>query len=280
MAPPKPSPPKPSPPKPSPPKAPATRLPSLEQYVANAIKINLSNWSIQAYNALNQAHLPKDPDSELSWFVALAGNLLWAAVCLLDPPEAVALAAVEAVGGFFKGDVPKVTEELMKSVASSRKTVIATMSFGGGALASGIPNRGMDGLNEGQCKKLIGHLIGSKQARLEEIYRPIIAPCAKVLNEIWAAAGNADQPFKEYDEYLWIQMFPRVKYDDDDRYNNIGDYLLNKIETMLADFDRQYRDWSIARMMPQPNRAYALYAMGTLAVVPETFTPKLNVSLD
>ncbi len=264
----------------SPPKAPAARLPSLEQYVSNAIKINLSNWSIQAYNALNQAHLPKEPDSQLSWFIALAGNLLWAAICLLDPPEAVGVAAVEAVGGFFKGDLPKVTEELMKSAASSRKTLIAAMSFTGGGLASGMPNRGMDGLSEGQCKKLIGHLIGSKQARLEETYRPIIKPCANVMNELWAATGNADQPFKEYDKLLWTQMFPRVKYDDDDRYNNIGDYLLGKIEAMLADFDKQYRDWNIARMMPQPNRAYALYAMGTLAMVPETFTPKLKISLD
>ena len=286
------------------------RLAGLEKYVNHQVQINLTGWKEEVDQAINRAAAPAEPESRIYWYIALAGNLLWAATCLLDPPaaigEAAAVAArVEAFDFFtppefgakareaeraFEAELSKVA----KAAAAGQQRVINTMSFAGAAVGSGVIEQGMQlvrekfpGRDVGRLtpedgKDLVRDVAGRKRDELEEIYKAMRGTWALQLDVIaWLAkeCSRDQEPLGVYDQYVWMLMFPRIDYDEN-RFNTIRHMALKKVEATLADFNRQWKKWQTDRMVPRYNQAYALWAMGTLAIPRDTFEVELKISLD
>jgi hypothetical protein len=66
----------------------AQQLPGIEKYINQQIPILLDAWQQQVDNAITDATYAVAPESEVFWWIALGGNLLWAAASLLDPAVA------------------------------------------------------------------------------------------------------------------------------------------------------------------------------------------------
>src|SRR5258707_13778087 len=61
------------------------RADRLAELVNQQIQNFLNGWQEQAYSALMVANKPADKDSVAFFYIALAGNLLWAGTCLVSP---------------------------------------------------------------------------------------------------------------------------------------------------------------------------------------------------
>jgi hypothetical protein len=246
------------------------RLRDLEKYINLQIQINLVSWNTEMKDAINLANYPTRPDSHIFWWIALAGNMLWAATCFISPPAAATAAAIR-----------------------SQTSVIQLMSVAGAAVGSGAVDRitrklGKQDLSKIKIhpedgKDIVRNVVGIKRATLEDIYKAMRANWASVLDGIamWESASRAQEPLELYDKYIWTQMFPRIAYDEQ-RFNTIRDKARAKVEGVLASYEHQWTRWVTAPMMPQYHQAEALWAMGTLAQIPKDriFQPDLKFDFD
>jgi hypothetical protein len=266
----------------------------VRSFVHQQIPINLNAWKTEVNTAIDLAAPPAKPESRVFWFVALAGNLVWAAVCLIAPPAAAGIAAAEiAVGEAAERFMTQ--KEIAKQLASEIRTNIAktakdnadavrsvvtkTMNFGGAAVGSNILTpkaKENPGAEDG--KAMVRDIIGKSRANLEDDYKKSMRDVwTEQLIQIWKTAGDIE-PLDLFDLFLWAQMFPRIPYDED-RFNAVRKSAQSVIESALADYNRQWVKYQTDRMMPRYNQAYALWAMGTLAIL-GPFNPKLLFKID
>jgi hypothetical protein len=213
---------------------------------------------------------------------------------LIAPPAAAGIAAAEiAVGEAAERFMTQ--KEIAKQIASEIRTNIAktakddadavrslvtkTMNFGGAAVGSDILTpkaKKNPGAEDG--KAMVRDIIGKSRANLEDDYKKSMRDVwTEQLIQIWKTAGDIE-PLDLFDLFLWAQMFPRIPYDED-RFNAVRKNAQYVIESALADYNRQWVKYQTDRMMPQYNQAYALWAMGTLAI-PGPFNPKLLFKID
>ena len=247
------------------------RIAELEKYVNHQLQINLTSWKEEIDQAIGQAAYPVKPESQIYWFIALAGNLLWAATCFVAPEAAVVVKAAE-----------KDATAVAKVAFQSR--VVAAMSVTGAAVGSGaveklFPNRDVDAITPEDGKNLVRDWAGKQRAVLEDIYKEQRRAWATQLDGKWDPIANGEEPLDIYDRTIWENMFPRISYDDD-RFNAIRHTAKRKVEGVLADFNRQWQKFQTDLMMPKYNQSYALWAYGTLALVPTQFVAKLNINLN
>jgi hypothetical protein len=190
------------------------RIDVLEKYVNQQIQINLTAWQEQADSAITDAAYPVAEESRFFFYVALAGNLLWAATCFINP-------AVAGAG-----------------------LAIKLMSVGGAAIGSGVVQQIIpEDAKPEDGKRLVRQYIAKKRGELEDLFKQNRRVWASTLDGIagWSAAG--DHPEKlidEFDVYIWTQMFPQMSYTTD-RFDNIRLQFLNTVESSLADFNRQWQ---------------------------------------
>jgi len=255
-----------------------THVAELRKFVHQQIEINLNSWKIEMEGAINTAVGPSRPESNFYWYVALAGNLLWAATALLAPPAAIAAQTVRArllvAGEDAASEAVKNAARLAgENAARFRSHVITDMSFTGAAIGSGSVEKiaragAIERLGAEDGKKVVRDYIGRQRANLEDLYKRYLRDTwANQLNGlgIWEAAGNAPEPLDVYDPFIWAQMFPGVAYDEE-RFNTLRNNARAKIESALADYNRQWHNYHAYDYMPHEHSAYALYAMGTLAI--------------
>jgi hypothetical protein len=213
---------------------------------------------------------------------------------LIAPPAAAGIAAAEiAVGEAAERFMTQ--KEIAKQLASEIRTNIAktakdnadavrsvvtkTMNFGGAAVGSNILTpkaKENPGAEDG--KAMVRDIIGKSRANLEDDYKKSMRDVwTEQLIQIWKTAGDIE-PLDLFDLFLWAQMFPRIPYDED-RFNAVRKSAQSVIESALADYNRQWVKYQTDRMMPRYNQAYALWAMGTLAIL-GPFNPKLLFKID
>ncbi len=261
----------------------------VRNFVHQQIPINLGAWKTEINDAIGLAAPPAQPESRFPWYLALAGNLLWAATCLIAPPAAAGIAATEIAIGeaaerfMTRKEIAKqlasdIVQEAAKNKDQVNSFLTKTMSFGGAAVGSGILEPKKEpGPDDG--KALVRKIIGERRANLEDDYKKNMRDnWTKQLLATWDEWDDIDEPLELFDLFLWGQMFPRIPYDEE-RFNAIRTGAQRVIESALADYNRQWLKYQADTMMPQPNRAYALYAMGTLAEIPP-FSPKLLFHID
>jgi hypothetical protein len=244
--------------------------------------------------------MPAKPESRFFWYVALIGNLVWAATCFINPVAAAEIAATELLVG-EAAERYMTQQEIAAELASEiraklyaktreensralRSILIKTMNVGGAAVGSGSVEVAFAdtkderrGPNDG--KKMVRDAIDVHRVGLEREYKHDMRDVwTDLLVETWKGVGEVDAPLDLFDLFLWSQMFPRIPFDDDRRLMQIRDGAQLVIESALADYNRQWLKWERDSMMPRMNPAYALWAMGTMAI--PSFRPKLLFHID
>jgi hypothetical protein len=90
----------------------AHNLPGIEKYINQQIPILLGAWQEQVDNAITDAEYPVEPESKIFFWIALGGNLLWAATCLVNPAAGLAIGVMSFAGAFIgSGGIQKVAGE-------------------------------------------------------------------------------------------------------------------------------------------------------------------------
>jgi hypothetical protein len=262
----------------------------VRNFVHQQIPINLGAWKTEVNDAIGIAAPPARPESRFFWYLALAGNLVWAATCLIAPPAAAGIAAAELAAGeaaerfMTRKEIARqlatdLTKEAAKDADKVRSFVSKTMNFGGAAVGSGVLESKKKDPGPDDGKALVRDIIGKRRANLEDDYKKNMRDdWTKTLLEKWDEWDDVDEPLEGFDLFLWTQMFPSIPYDEN-RFNTIRNGAQRVIESALADYNRQWYKYQTDISMPQPSRAYALWAMGTLAEV-APFSPKLLFKID
>ena len=231
------------------------RMKALQERLDLQVQIYLTQWKNEVDSAIDQAAYPADEESRFGFYVALAGNLLWAASSFINP----------AVG------------------LGSR--IIQVMSFTGATAGSGtftvlFPNRPISSLSEKDGKDLIRQVAGIEATELQDIFREAIPHWASELDEPLAEfVGSDAQRLLMFEKRVWERVFPVVAFDDD-KLNVIRNKCKDKTAKLLVEYKAQWRDFQIALMLPRYHQAEALWAYGTLAIVPTVFVPKLNITFE
>lgn len=246
-----------------------TRVAALKHHVHGLVKTYLDEWKDQMDVALTDAK-PSDEKSRFYWYVALAGNLLWAATCFINLEAAVSVSAIrralaagagrDALGKFAARTVSVET-------SANAQQLIAIMSVGGALIGSGTAEQ-LSGLGEtttGTFKYKIGDkvediqasgnpevdgkyiarlVLAYKRGELEELYRPLETQWASEIDALAQWGGDLDELM---DNYLWTKLFPRLPYvphvSYPRRFVTIYQLGLNNMKGALEDYNRQWGAW-------------------------------------
>jgi hypothetical protein len=198
----------------------AERLKGLESYVNQQIQINLGAWQQQADNAITDARPPAEEESRVYFWIALAGNLVWAGTCFIDP--AVGAGAL-----------------LIKILSAAGAT------YGSGSLQQAQQAFGDDDTTPDDAKLLIRQALAKKRGELEALFKGSRRDWAANLDGLarWeAAAEQPEQLLDVFDEYIWEAMFPTIPFNND-RFDAVRSTFLKVIDNALADFNRQWQQF-------------------------------------
>jgi hypothetical protein len=258
------------------------RVLALDNSIHLLIKIYLNEWKEAMDTVITDAKSPEDEKSRFYWFVALAGNVLWAATCLVPAGGAVAAgaAAVEA--------------------AARAQRAIKIMSFGGAIVGSGTAEQifGNRGNASGNLKIQIGTTIqqftatgdpaadgktiarlvlAAKRDELEDLFKSQEKQWALDVND--AAEGGFD--VKEVmDTFVWQQLFPRIPYKG--KHQSMYQSGLTSVNGALADYSKQWKDWQFRKERSKPywkhRRMYGEYWDYSVPD-PGDFKPQLKFDL-
>jgi hypothetical protein len=278
------------------------RRETVRSFIHQQIPINLNAWHTEMYAALDGAAPPANPDSRFFWYVALIGNLVWAAPCMINPVAAAEIAVTEALVG-EAAERYMTQREIAKQLASEiraklyakareesskavRSFLIKTMNIGGAAVGSdSVEVAFTDTQHERRGpedgKKMVRNALDVRRVALEHEYKHNMRDVwADLLVETWKGLGQVEEPLDLFDLFLWSQMFPRIPFNDDrdERLLLIRIGATLAIESALADYNQQWLKWVRDSSMPHGHIANALWVMGTMAI--PSFRPKLLFQID
>lgn len=191
-------------------KAQHIRINTLMGPIKMNINIFIDEWAQNSINAVQQAQTPPDERSHRAWFLALFGNLMWAATCFVGP---------EVAGG---GLLIKVFSGIGATVGSGTITELAP-----------VPNPKND------AKNLVIKEINGKTQLLEKTFNEMAEGWAWELDS-QSQAGN-QVPLSDVLPFIWSRMYPNIPYLG--RRGKIYDSVKKNAEEMLQDFDSQWRLW-------------------------------------
>jgi hypothetical protein len=236
------------------------RLRELQERINLQVQVYLTQWKNEVDSAIDQAPFPPEEESRFGFYLALAGNLLWAATSLINPAAAIGSA-----------------------IAVQGSRIIQVMSFTGATVGSGtittfFPNRPVSSLSEKDGKDLIRQVAGIEATELQDVFREVTPQWANELDEPLAEfAGSDQQRLEMFEKRIWERVFPRIPFDDN-RLNAIRNKCKDNVAKLLVEYRKQWKEFRRIQMSPGPS-AEALWAYGTLALKPTVFTPKLDIAL-
>ena len=189
----------------------------------------LDEWLYQMGQANNHASAPAE-ESHSYWVLALAGNLLWAASCFVPGAGIVA----RTVG---------TTKEMAMSEVG--KVMYVAMSHGGAVLGAGTVDQLASGPSgDPSGKDVVQRELNAKRNQLGENFHQHVEEWASKLANLKmfkdASWRNQEDFMEAADQFLWASMFPSIGYNDTTTMYNGA---LQKLNGVLADFNRQYRAW-------------------------------------
>lgn len=163
----------------------------------------LDEWFSASTAATNSVPEPNIPGSQGYWFIALAGNLLWAATSLLDPELTIP---------------------------------IRIMSFVGAAVGSGTLQQL---LGEEPGAPAGRPLLVTRLAKVRDAMNPSLP--AKIEESIIEAINHDISNIEEQDQILWTKLLPGVPYEH--RFEFIVRKEIEQTSRVLEDFKMQYIIW-------------------------------------
>jgi hypothetical protein len=252
------------------------RVAALEPRLHPLVVAYLGQWKEQMDTAITDARLPEEK-SRFYWFMALAGNLLWAATCFIPVGAAVSGARVLEVAALnelnkFSDAFAKAKEAILSvETSASAQRVIQAMSVGGAILGSGFGEQFMGvprpapktirvkvddlteevpatGNPETDGKAVLRVVLALKEGTLETVFKQRERQWAL---EIDALAQWGDDVKEILDSYLWTHMFPRIPYD---MKKLATIYLLaaKNVNGALEDFNSQWKEWQFRKQHSGP----------------------------
>lgn len=188
----------------------AQNLPGIEKYINQQIPILLGAWQEQVDNAITDATYAVAPDSEVFWWIALGGNLLWAATSLINPEVAIGLAAIRI------------------------------LSHVGAAVGSGAAQKvwGEPESPEG-AKTLIRQHVAKARGQLEKHFQEQRREWGARFERLQDWNKDDTELLNQFNAYIWQQMFPLIPFDDD-RFDGIRLKAVEAIKSTVADYNRQW----------------------------------------
>ena len=172
-------------------------------------------------SAVTDLPYPAETENQVYWYIALAGNLLWAGTCFLNP----------AVAG--------------------EATLIKVMSFAGATYGSGTLQRA-DGTivppaptDPNGAREHLRKQVAKARGQLETYFQKQRFDWAAGFSKLqdW---NNADGTVIDlFNVYVWEKMFPWIPYNDD-RFNKIRSEALRVVRAAMADYNRQWQQFKRA----------------------------------
>jgi hypothetical protein len=192
------------------------KLPAVEEYINHHIPILLNAWQQQVDNAITDESYPMEPESKVFWWIALGGNLLWAATCFLNP------------------------------AAAGEMVLIKLMSVIGAAIGTGVAEKASPPPDTPDAAKVgLRQQIAKARGKLEAEFQKKRREWASSFVRLQDWAKNDDTLLDEFNVYLWQQMFPTIPYDDD-RFDQIRIMAVEAVKSAVADYNRQWKEFKRA----------------------------------
>jgi len=192
----------------------AHNLPGIEKYINQQIPILLGAWQEQVDNAITDAEYPVEPESKIFFWIALGGNLLWAATCLVNPAAGLAIGVMSFAGAFIgSGGIQKVAGEPDSPPP---------------------PPNSPEGAKTGLRQR-----VAKARGKLEKYFLE--------KGHEWGSGFESLQDWEQSDAiilnqfnaYIWKQMFPSIPYDDD-RFDQIRLMAVDAVTSAVSDFNGQW----------------------------------------
>jgi hypothetical protein len=162
--------------------------------------------------------------------------------------------------------------------SATGQRVIKVMSVAGATIGSGTVEQlaGSTGDPVQDGKRVVREVIAIKRGDLEEVFKLRSLQWA---SEIDALSECDVKDVKEVmDKYLWVKMFPQIPYDKT-RFVTIYKLALNNINRVLADYNKQWKDWTFRKERSRPEWKHRrMYGEDWDYSVPDPgpFRPKLK----
>jgi hypothetical protein len=194
------------------------KLPRAAEYAGTLIKQYLDEWAEWVNTAITDVSIPAEKGGQIWWWVALAGNLIWAATAFINP------------------------------VAAGATIWIRVMSVSGGVIASGglktiaSSNSPPAPTDEKGAKDLLRKNVAKARGQLETHFKEQRFDWA---SDFWQLADwdQTDPAVKDsFDKFIWQQMFPWIPYNDD-RFEQIRSEAARMAKSVMADYLRQWREY-------------------------------------
>jgi hypothetical protein len=220
------------------------RLKNLAHYIFIEVQVFVNVWAQKVDLAASTASLPEDEESSKYWYIALAGNMVWAMTIFYNPASAVVRLA--ALGG---------------------------AAVGSGVVAHGAATSVVD------AKAYFIHLLLLQHRQIENQYLSRRFEWAQELEEL--RVGEVEGNEELIMSFVWNKMFD-IPYDAQapDTYVKIYDQTKSNIEKLLVEFNRQWKTYRDAHPFFFPRPSYTIMHDLTIKPKPgEEFKPDLGPQL-
>lgn len=200
----------------------------------------LDEWLTQMISAKSDAAAPPE-ESKQNFFIALAGNLLWAASCFVPGAGIVKAASSVAVYGIGSSGNRQYAE--VGGMTSLGKGLYAAMALTGAVAGAG--GMAIDSAGAPSGKDVVATVLNDKRKKLGEYLRKSAQSWAGELvrQKGFSAddyAANAAGYLAAFETVLWQGIFPSIPFEG---FTEIYQSALQAINLALADFNSQYKAW-------------------------------------
>lgn len=185
------------------------RIQKIKELMYMQIQMHMLGWVEKVDEAINDADDPADDESVVYWFIALAGNLCWAATSL-------------------------------KPVQAAYKTAVA-MSFIGAAVGSGTVQKIGMAISQPEHRK---SFLKGEVAKLQGIYLTEFQNARDKWAERIDSLRINPSVYPEYiDNFTWNNMFPIAADSGTDKYYKIYVEAKANAKKILEVFDEEWEKY-------------------------------------
>jgi hypothetical protein len=190
-------------------------LPGAAEYAGTNIKLYLDEWAEWVNSAITDVSIPAEKEGQIWFWVALAGNLIWAGTAFINPLVAGATmwTRIMSVAG------AEIGSGALKTIASSDGPVAPS--------------------DENGAKDLLRKSVAKARGRLETHFKEQRFDWASDFSQLadWNKTETAVK--NNFDEFIWQKVFPWIEYNDD-RFEKIRSEASRMANSIIADYSRQW----------------------------------------
>ena len=194
------------------------KLPHAAEHAGTLVIQYLDEWALWVNTAIGDVSIPADKDGKIWWWIALAGNLVWAATIFINPA---------AAGGMLWIKIMSVSGGIV----------------GAGGLESSLSSSSPSPpIDENVAKDRLRKSVARARAKLETHFNEKRFDWA---GDFWRLADwdqNNPAVKDSFDKFIWEKMFPWIPHDDD-RFEQIRNEAARMAKSVMGDFLCQWKTY-------------------------------------